>query len=109
MTTENDKATAKILLSADEAVAKKIRDVLMKNPDIVRDVIKNMQMDDERITQQIRNQMYQQSVAQQTAYQQQTAMQAQQQYNAYAQGGITQVDQNQLQPSFWNNVFGGKK
>lgn len=103
---DDDKATAKLLLSTDEAVAEKLRRVLMNHPDLMRDAIKNMQMDDERRTQEIRNQMYQQSVAQQTAYQQQAALQAR---NAYPQGGITQLSQDQLQPSFWNNVFGGKK
>jgi hypothetical protein len=100
MTTENDKANAQILLSADEAVAKKILDVLMKHPDVLRNAIKQMHMEDERRNQELRNQMYQQSVAQQTA------MRAQGMRNAYINDNQGQVVRAQ---DFWRNVFGGKK
>lgn len=98
---DDDKATASLLLSTDEAVAEKLRRVLMNHPAILRETIKNMQLEDERQRYELQRQMYQ--------HQQQAAMQAQGMRNAYAQGGITQLSQDQLQPSFWNNVFGGKK
>jgi len=96
MTTENDKVNAQILLSADEAVAKKILNVLMNNPDLMREALKNMHIQDEIRNQQLRNQMYQQ----------QTAMQAQGMRNAYTNDNQGQVVRAQ---DFWRNVFGGKK
>ena len=40
MTTDNEKATAKILLSTDEAVLEKIRRVLTDHPEIVHGIMK---------------------------------------------------------------------
>lgn len=40
MTTDNEKATAKILLSTDEAVVEKIRRVLTDHPEIVFEVMR---------------------------------------------------------------------
>lgn len=99
MTTENDKANAKILLSADEAVAKKILNVLMNNPDLLREAVKNMYLQDEMRNRELQRQMYQQ----QTAAQQQV-------YQTYASNNTNQLaSQAQNSQSFWNNVFGGKK
>ena len=99
---DNNKANAAILLSADEAVAKKILDVLMKHPDVLRNAIKQMHLEDERRQQEIRNQMYQQSVA----------AQAQGMRNAYRPGMAVQITEDQLQPyqkSFWDRLTGGSR
>jgi hypothetical protein len=56
---ENNKANAAVLLSADEAVEKKIIDVLVKNPHIIQQAINIL--DRERAAQQ---QQYQNSLAQ---------------------------------------------
>lgn len=104
---DDDKATAKLLLSTDEAVAEKIRRVLMDHPAILRETIQNMQMQDERTRYDMQRQIYEQQIA---AHQQRTATQAQIMRNAYGRpGAITQVDQDSLQKSFWSNVFGGSR
>lgn len=97
MTTDNEKATAKILLSTDEAVAKKILDVLAKNPDVLRKAVQDMHMEDERRRYEMQMHAMQNQMA------------AQQSRLAYPKGGITQVNQDRLQQSFWNDVFGGNK
>jgi Mg2+ and Co2+ transporter CorA len=40
---DDDKATASLLLSTDEAVAEKIRRVLANNPDIIADAMKKVE------------------------------------------------------------------
>lgn len=97
MTTENDKANAKILLSADEAVAKKILDVLAKNPDVLRKAVQDMHMEDERRRYEMQMHAMQNQMA------------AQQSRLAYPKGGITQVNQDELQRGWWSGVFGGNK
>jgi hypothetical protein len=93
----DDKANAKILLSADEAVEKKILDVLMKNPDVLRNAIKQMHVEDERRNQELRNQMYMNSqAAQQQAYQPNMAVH------------ITERPA-QTTHGLWTSIFGGQK
>jgi hypothetical protein len=101
---DDDKATAKLLLSTDEAVAEKIRRVLMNHPAILRETIKNMQLEDERQRYDLQRQMYMNSQAAQSQAQAQNAVyQARDAYNVATQGQIGNAQ------GFWNNVFGGKK
>jgi hypothetical protein len=98
MTTENEKANAKLLLSADEAVAKKILNVLMNNPDLLREAIKNMHIQDDLRNRELQHQMYQQRATQQA-------------YHTYAASNTSGQIANQAQNlhGFWNDVFGGNK
>jgi hypothetical protein len=105
MTTENDKANAKILLSADEAVVKKIRDVLISNPDIVREAIKQIHLEDDRRAMEMKRLMYQHQAQNEMAKQQAY----QQMQNAYPPGSIVDIPTSQSAQGFWGGVFGGKK
>lgn len=97
MTTDNEKAAAKILLSTDEAVEKKILDVLAKNPDVLRRAVQNMNAEDDRRRYEMQMHAMQNQMA------------TQQSHLAYPKGGITQLSQDQLQRGWWDNVFGGSK
>lgn len=58
---DDDKATASLLLSTDEAVAEKIRRVLANNPDIIAEAMKRAE---EAIMYQHRQQQYAQALNQ---------------------------------------------
>lgn len=96
---ENNKANAAVLLSADEAVEKKIIDVLVKNPHIIQQAINIL--DRERAAQQ--SQQYQNSLAQSM---EQTKRQiAAQMMNATFTTGNTSGlvnNPNPIQPLPWN-------
>jgi hypothetical protein len=95
---DDDKATASLLLSTDEAVAEKIRRVLMDNPAILRETIQNMHLQDEMRNRELQRQMYQQQAAQQQAY------------NTYASSHTNQLaSQGQSSQGFWTSIIGGKK
>ncbi len=74
MTTDNEKATAKILLSTDEAVVEKIRRVLMQHPEIVFDVMRQreeylmMQKRQEEYNRHLQQSMLNQNTANQYTY-----------------------------------------
>ena len=61
MTTDNEKATAKILLSTDEAVLEKIRRVLTDHPEIVHGIMKRYE---EQLMAQQREAEYQRALQQ---------------------------------------------
>jgi len=98
---DDDKATAKLLLSTDEAVAEKIRRVLTNNPDIIADAMKNVE---ELLMIRQREAEYQRAL-------QQSMMRSQRQqtYATANTSGQIANNQNALNQNFWNSVLGGKK
>ena len=103
---ENNKANATVLLSADEAVEKKIIDVLVKNPHIIQQAINIL--DRERAAQQ--SQLYQQSLAQSMAQTNQQ-LAANMLRNTYQPGMAVSITEEPIQSSggFLSSIFGGKK
>lgn len=82
---DDDKATAALLLSTDEAVVEKIRRVLTDHPDIVYGIMKRYE---EQLMTQQRNAEYQRAL-QQSMYEQQ-AKHAQQMYGTSNTGQTIQ-------------------
>jgi hypothetical protein len=103
---ENNKANAAVLLSADEAVEKKIIDVLVKNPHIIQQAINII--DRERLAAQ--QQQYQNSLARSMAQTKQQIA-AQMLRNSYQPGMAVSITEEPIQSSggFLSNIFGGKK
>lgn len=95
---DDDKATASLLLSTDEAVAEKIRRVLANNPDIIADAMKKVE---ESLMIRHREAEYQRAL--QNAMMQREA-QAQQVRNTYATSNTPGLLNNT-----YNNSYGGKK
>jgi hypothetical protein len=92
---DNNKANAAVLLSADEAVEKKILDVLLKHPHIIQQALDTLE----------RQQMTHQSQQYQNALQQ-SMLNSQ---NA-RQGQIANVyTSNNTAGNVFPNIFGGKK
>ena len=85
MTTDNEKATAKILLSTDEAVVEKIRRVLTDHPEIVYGVMKRYE---EQLQLQQREAEYQRALQQAMI---QRERQAQGMRNVYASDNTGQT------------------
>ena len=92
---DDDKATAKLLLSTDEAVAEKIRRVLANNPDIIADAMKRVE---ETIMMQQREAEYQRAL-------QQAMLQRERQ----AQGMRNVYTSNNTAGNVFPSIFGGKK
>ena len=90
---DDDKATAALLLSTDEAVAEKIRRVLANNPDIIAEAMKKAE---EAIMIQRRQAEYARALNQSMMATQQAA--AAQIYNSqFASGSSGQIANNQTQ------------
>jgi hypothetical protein len=98
-TTNDDKATASLLLSTDEAVAEKIRRVLANNPDIIADAMKKVE---ESLMIRQREAEYQRAL--QNAMMQREAQAQQQIRNVYSTSNTSGLLNNT-----YNNAYGGKK
>jgi hypothetical protein len=106
MPTDNDKANAAVLLSADEAVEKKIIYVLVKNPHIIQQAINII--DRERLAQQ--SQQYQNALAR-SMVNTKNQVAANMLRNSYQPGMAVSITEEPIQSSggFLSNIFGGKK
>jgi uncharacterized protein with PIN domain len=93
---DDDKATASLLLSTDEAVAEKIRRVLANNPDIIADAMKKVE---ESLMIRQREAEYARAL-----HQSMMQNQAQQVRNTYATSNTSGLLSNT-----YNNAYGGKK
>lgn len=96
---DNNKANAAILLSADEAVEKKIIGVLLKHPHIIQNALDTLER--ERMAYQA--QQYQNSLAQ-------SMMQTKQQVAAQMVNSTFATSNTAgLLSNTYNNAYGGKK
>lgn len=93
---DNNKANAAVLLSADEAVEKKILDVLLKHPHIIQKALDTLER--ERMAYQA--QQYQTAIGQ-SMMQTQQNIAAQQLRNVYTS--------NTTAGNVFPSIFGGKK
>jgi hypothetical protein len=102
---ENNKANAAILLSADEAVEKKIIAVLLKNPQLIQNALDTI----ERERQALQAQQYQNALAQSMA-QTKRELQAQMLRNTYQPGMAVSITEDRAQSSggFLSSIFGSK-
>lgn len=93
---DDDKATASLLLSTDEAVAEKIRRVLANHPEIVAEAMKKVE---ESLMIRHREAEYQRALHQSMMHNQ-----AQQARNTFATSNTSGLLSNT-----YNNSYGGKK
>lgn len=82
---DDDKATAALLLSTDEAVAEKLRRVLMNNPDIIADAMKRIE---ETLMTRQREAEYHRALQQSMLHNQNAAQQARNAYAGNAAGNV---------------------
>lgn len=99
-TTNDDKATASLLLSTDEAVAEKIRRVLTQHPEIVAEAMKRVE---ETIMMQRKQAEYQRALHQSMMATNQAAA-ARAMNSTYASSNTSGLLSNT-----YNNSYGGKK
>ncbi len=98
---ENNKANAAILLSADEAVEKKIIAVLLKNPQLIQNALDTI----ERERQALQAQQYQNALAQSMAQtkQQLAAQMMNATFTSNNTTGQIANNQNAIYPLPWRN------